>query len=437
MLRNVFKPFSEYPITKKFERKGISFAIFGGSVLLFAGLVVFNLLTQGHDNVPSTVMLQTFYGPDEPLRNASSTTTCQSSLLQVSGDYYTRRPSSAHVNSGAGAQLDPGSFKWTINAFNPDEDYTLQGAYNGEELSCNATSLGITYYFSGGTYIYGICVQCTLVKPKTVTYGDTSKIRVLDLCTNYQRIVDNLPSFTDTTQNNIEKQFSDNGIQGVYTSLNFTPDQLPPAMCPSGSCANISVTPDKVDFVNIWFGDDVNYYNLNTSSQSESSTCRNSIYCPKGRYRLDGDPKEYDDLQLLFNLSAHAGTVISVLGSSQLEPSRAFNGNVSMLPGSLPRMYEILFAAGSYMFDEALRDLDGRALASSFVCTVQTWEWKSPWSLLAMLLGNTLSVWSVALTVMIALGSMLDNRPPSATLTSDPKEGTYHLLLKERQNSDI
>lgn len=82
-------------------------------------------------------MLQTFYGPDEPLQNASSTTTCQSSLLQVSGDYYTRKPSSAHVNSGPGAQLDPGSFKWTINAFNPDEDYALQGAYNGEELSCN------------------------------------------------------------------------------------------------------------------------------------------------------------------------------------------------------------------------------------------------------------------------------------------------------------
>ncbi len=209
--------------------------------------------------------------------------------------------------------------------------------------------------------------------------------------------------------NNLYITCSDNGIQNVYTKLNFTSDQLPPAMCPSGSCANITVTPDKVDFVNIWFAGDIHYYNLNTTSSQQQSdaTCQNSIYCPKGRYRLDGNPTEYDDLQLLFNLSARAGTVISVLGSSQLEPSRAFNGNVSMLPGSLPRMYEILFAAGGYMFDEALRDLDGRALASSFVCTVQTWEWKSPWSLLAVLLGNTLSVWSAALTVMIAVGFLL------------------------------
>ena len=179
------------------------------------------------DHFYRTVVLQTFYSPETPLKNGSATTSCESSLLDVSASYFTRMPSTVHNTSGPDAEIDPGSFKWTINAFNPTGKLdAVQAAYNGEKLNCSVsdlapgkvqfakylpcrllvqawpfisrvipttTGLSSDFVFTfrcAYLSLWRICAKCKLVDRQNVTYGGAAHITVLDVCTNYARNVD-------------------------------------------------------------------------------------------------------------------------------------------------------------------------------------------------------------------------------------------------------
>ncbi|KIY63012.1 hypothetical protein CYLTODRAFT_494237 [Cylindrobasidium torrendii FP15055 ss-10] len=424
----VLLPFSGYPVIMPFKKRAMGPIIFVFSISTLIGIAIFNLLTQGHELTSSTVVLQKFYGDRSPLKNESSTTTCQSSLLDVTSSYYTRS------DTGSNQRISPGAFKWTINAFDPDDALdTVQGAYSGERLSCFAGSMGLTYYFVGNTYLYGVCAKCELMDRQAATYGGASGIKIFDICSNYNRHFDNWPGFTKSVQNRIDGLMGE--LSTKYEDLAFAPGELPSEAYedPSPSIMNRTIEPSMIEFINIWIGD-VNYFNKTRRDGSSPPPCHNSEYCSNGTYnvvktngQLD-EKHEYDDLSMLFNLTGSltddgrtpSGVSLPVSGVGSLQPEKAFDGDVSRLPGVLPDLFDNLFALVGYLFDAALHDLDDRALATSFICTEQTSKWKPALSLLAVVLGNSLSVFSVALTVMIAIAAFIDGRlrpsPPQIPL---------------------
>lgn len=60
------------------------------------------------------------------------------------------------------------------------------------------------------------------------------------------------------------------------------------------------------------------------------------------------------------------------------------------------------------MMDLAGKDVNNRSIATNYLCTVTSRKWKKPWSLLAMIIGNTIGVITGIFTVMIFVRSTLD-----------------------------
>ncbi|KIY69801.1 hypothetical protein CYLTODRAFT_452303 [Cylindrobasidium torrendii FP15055 ss-10] len=418
-----FSPFSEYQPTKPFSRRWIGTSILTCSIIALFGLAMFNVYTQGHELITSTIVSQTFYSENNPLRNGTSTTSCQSSLLDVSSSYYTRTSTSRQNGTSV---VNPGSFKWTVNAFNPDGKLdTVQAAYNGEEMSCNVTSFGLTHHFAGNYFMFGVCAKCRMLDHKDETYGGSAKIDVLDMCSHFNQQLDDWPSYaTDSLISQISQR--DTNIGTFYDQLNFQPGALPDSVFPWGSnhtSEDTTVTPALIEYVNIWLAG-FNYYSTSESFSlldGEYGEC-GLRYCPQNEYRLDNETSSeqgHTDLSQLLKTNT-SGSVLPVLGIGNLQPSLANGGDVSQLPGVLPQMYNEIFSVAAYMLDAALVDLTHRSIATSFICTVQTEESKKGWMMISVVVGSTLAVFGAIRTALITLGAFIDEELISRNAARDP-----------------
>ncbi|KIY62760.1 hypothetical protein CYLTODRAFT_458724 [Cylindrobasidium torrendii FP15055 ss-10] len=415
----VTAPYFAVPQTKPYAKRAIGWTILIGSNLCLVGLALFNIFTQGHEDVTSTIVSQTYYSEKNPLKKDTSTTSCVSSLLDVSTSYYTRLPTLQGNNSGPNALVEPGSFKWTINTFGKSDKETVRASYNGEALNCNATNIGLTHHFTGNTFNFGLCAQCSLVDRQESTFGDDSRIDVFGLCSQYSRELDDWPAFTETTITGIGTRLS-MGVQRLYPEITFNVSDLPKDAYPfyyaysAPANRNLTITPERIDYINTWLG---------------------GLLYSNGSYTLSGntnDTERRTDLSLLFNLTENfvCGSVLPVLGIGNVQPPMAYNGDLSRLPEPLPTMYTEVLGASKWVLDKALEDLNGRALATSFTCTVKKNEWKAFWTIVAIVVGNTLGVFGAILTAMLAVGSIVDER---IKVRNEKEGGPAALLLPLRQ----
>jgi hypothetical protein len=75
---------------------------------------------------------------------------------------------------------------------------------------------------------------------------------------------------------------------------------------------------------------------------------------------------------------------------------------VSYRPRSV-RRHTCLTPSSPHAQDFAVDDLDGRAIGSSFLCTESEQQWKSAWSLIALVLGNNASLFGAWLVISVSV----------------------------------
>ncbi|KAH8914793.1 hypothetical protein BT69DRAFT_1342276 [Atractiella rhizophila] len=253
--------------------------------------------------------------------------------------------------------------------------------YKGDPLSCNITSIGITYYYGQQSFVYGVCANCSVSGTPLVelpTNGQTSSLldqtkkdddeeMVIGLCTNFDQSFSNLPSWTKAGQ-----QLVQNSIYGFSPFL------------------------ARYQFAN------------NTFNQ-----------CRFGPYGGAGVSAHAFSVSLVFL----CGEVLAISGIGGLA---IHNYNTAALPpqpepDTIGELRNKSIGICSFVMEQALGDLHNRSLVSSYLCTVKSKEWKNFWTILAVVLGNNAALFGVFLYSAQYIAERIDlARHGPATITVDP-----------------
>ncbi|KAA1117296.1 hypothetical protein PGT21_002723 [Puccinia graminis f. sp. tritici] len=183
----VFSSFGQYPLTKEFSNQKITPILTISCGLVYAGLLAFNILTQGHGETSESLLLSY---PENKIDENGTGTSCGPASLRLGDDVYTVEPESrGKVYTGF--------------------------LYDGDPMSCNVTSASFTYQFQDTNYKYSLCGLCFL---------PTYEFRV-KLCTTFDLSTTNLPNFAKDLQQSLQSRLGN--MDSAYRNLSFEPHTLP------------------------------------------------------------------------------------------------------------------------------------------------------------------------------------------------------------------
>ncbi|EIN14003.1 hypothetical protein PUNSTDRAFT_48864 [Punctularia strigosozonata HHB-11173 SS5] len=198
-------PISYYPVTRPWRRKKLTISILATlSIVVYAALTTWNVLTQGREPSYTTVLRTTMPSQHD------TKTKCQVRTLQV-GDMIYASPSGAFAWSITG--VDSGAMQGS--------DFDVGVNYAGAAMQANVTSLGMFYYWSIQSFKYGVCANATV--PQLSGKGNnghsvakatdgTVLTTVITMCAHFDLDSSDVPAWATAAQTPIQNAFYDLAI---------------------------------------------------------------------------------------------------------------------------------------------------------------------------------------------------------------------------------
>jgi len=373
-------PIGSYNVSQPFRRRSIVVCLALLSLIAYAGLTAWNVLTQGKVNTYTSIVSTEYLSTDN--------TSCSPALVEVGSLLYTR---------------PTGTFNWIIQGIDngvPDQFATaLQ--YTGAGMTANITSFGLTYSFAQQSFKYGICANATFnspVKHNGALNIDQSQTMVISLCTDFDLSTANLPPWTAAGQQTIQNSVF--GISQYFQMLSLPngtfPSQLfPPYGQPSTSppITDTTITPDKVIDVSMWMN---GFIYLPSTSGNTS----HDVVLPGSDTVLN--------LTQAFQQTSSSGNgpsgfllALTGIGGLLLEETTGE-------PPVITYMRSYMIASGNTMMDLASTDLNNRTLGASYLCTIKGSQWKPILTLISVILGNNAGLFAGILAGLVAVATLFD-----------------------------
>ncbi|WAR60340.1 hypothetical protein PtB15_9B279 [Puccinia triticina] len=440
-LNGVFGLFSEYPLTRTFKDPRIPMTVTICSVLVLAGLVTFNVLTQGSVSQTESVLRGHWY-----IKN--NTLSCQPATMVMGNSYFTNtRPThledNGEIDKEEGEQR--GSFSWSLQSVvrGPEgRDTGETGFYYQESpLRCNITGISLTYEFQVQSFSYSMRAMCVTPSVEKNTADnficletrfsivDRAYIPILHfrmnkpgpLSTNwlYKLIrfcwLTRVPRFTEEVQNILQAQIF--GISKFYPQLNFSANTLPGTAFPPYKDLNNSLAEEDVgnrDILqwSVWL-DGFNY----TLAEHYHDFNHSYLYMqpePQGKFYISGKeakPTSFDQGTLDLLNGGKSGLQIAAVGIGGIRPIPpiATLTAVQLLPAPMPLYLNLTESILAIMMDMAGKDLDRRVLGAGYLCTITRSPWKKAIPMLAMIIGSCSGMFGASLTIMLFVARRYDS----------------------------
>jgi len=354
------------------------------SLIVYAVLTVWNVFTQGKVDTYTSVVYQEFL--------SSSNISCSPAVLDVGTLLYTS---------------PTGMFNWIVQAVDNGVvgEFATALQYTGSSVTANITSFGLTYAFAQQTYKYGVCANATFNEPlqhsKSLNIAQPNTI-VITLCADFDLSTANLPPWTISGQQKIQDRVF--GLSQFFQRLSlpngtFPSDSFPPygLNVTSPPITDTSITPAKVLDTSMWMG------GFKYLPSKDGGTDHDIIR---------GDSDNVLNITQAFQETYDAGATgfllaLAGIGGLML---KATTGE----PAVVTDMREYILSTGNTMMNLASVDLNGRALGTSYLCTLTGSQWKPILSLIAVVLGNNAGMFAGILACLAFVAQLYDERPYKA-----------------------
>ncbi|POW23043.1 hypothetical protein PSHT_00525 [Puccinia striiformis] len=417
----LFSSFGQYPITKEFSNQRITPIRKFDLGLVYAGLLAFNILTQGHGETSESLLLSY---PENSIDESGTGTSCGPASLRLSDDIYTVETGNAENDpEGLGVAQSPGSFQWTIGDISRSSDAARGKVYtgflyDGDPMSCNVTSASFTYQFLDTNYKYSLCGLCFI---------PTYKFRV-KLCTTFDLSTTNLPNFAKDLQLSLQNRLGN--IDSAYGSLTFEPHTLPLSGFPPYYSSdqpdvygNRTFTSNDFTQLTIWIGD-INFVPSPNNKPVQNND--HSDGTPQGNIFVHRDNKPSDFLSAFKTTgdASASGFQFSVLGIGGVRPLGAQLNLGSNVPAPLSDLFHNSLSTLGWMMNAASADLNGRSIGTTYLCTKTRRKWKPFITLASVAIGSSSGVFGACLAAMIFLARKYDERNPDNDVEAghDPED---------------
>ncbi|KAH9458788.1 hypothetical protein Pst134EA_018944 [Puccinia striiformis f. sp. tritici] len=417
----LFSSFGQYPITKEFSNQRITPILMISCGLVYAGLLAFNILTQGHGETSESLLLSY---PENSIDESGTGTSCGPASLRLSDDIYTVETGNAENDpEGLGVAQSPGSFQWTIGDISRSSDAARGKVYtgflyDGDPMSCNVTSASFTYQFLDTNYKYSLCGLCFI---------PTYKFRV-KLCTTFDLSTTNLPNFAKDLQLSLQNRLGN--IDSAYGSLTFEPHTLPLSGFPPYYSSdqpdvygNRTFTSNDFTQLTIWIGD-INFVPSPNNKPVQNND--HSDGTPQGNIFVHRDNKPSDFLSAFKTTgdASASGFQFSVLGIGGVRPLGAQLNLGSNVPAPLSDLFHNSLSTLGWMMNAASADLNGRSIGTTYLCTKTRRKWKPFITLASVAIGSSSGVFGACLAAMIFLARKYDERNPDNDVEAghDPED---------------
>ncbi|MBW0485458.1 hypothetical protein O181_025173 [Austropuccinia psidii MF-1] len=403
------------------------------SILSLLGLIVFNTLTQGWDPQTESVLKGHWYPKNDTLN-------CQPAVMAVGNTFFTNRVSNSSISSQMKDDEDPrGSFPWSIQGVLHGSEGRDAGEtgfqYQETPLKCNITYITLSYDFRLQGFSYSMAAMCSTQSVKV-----ESEDNYVILSTHFEIANNNLPKFTQKVQNSMQQQIY--GISKYYPQLNFSRNSLngssfPPYSLVNNTLANESVLNRDILQWAVWL-DGFNYTLAENYQEFNYSKLKEQPE-PQGKMFLapnDTQPTDFAEATLkLLARNPSCGLQINAEGIGGIRPIplNASSSEVSELPAPLPLYINLTQSILATMMDMAGKDVSGRVLGVSYLCTSTSSHMKKPWRMLALLFGSCSGAFGVAWTFMIFISRSYDTYLTARKTESlQNSQRPFHLTEKKQ-----
>ncbi|EPQ54905.1 hypothetical protein GLOTRDRAFT_121845 [Gloeophyllum trabeum ATCC 11539] len=380
-------PITAYPVSREFRRR---------STVGFLAVAA-NILTQGQNKTYTSVLLTRYVN--------NSTVSCTARSINIGDSLYSH---------GSGV------FKWGVTGIKtPSGDGTGFG-YNGALLQANATMVSMLYSFAGQSYNYEVCANVSVPTLGAISVSNSTKgsktvsrePTIISMCSTFDPTRDYQSTSGKATQNLIQNKAF--GIAAYLQDLNFANGSFPNVLFPpygmSGATppSDTSITPAKTYDLSMWLD---GFLYLPDNSTFDSNV--NNGFGRTHSIALADQPDHIIDIQTLFEETMPqnvSGLVLNLngIGGVRLQTAKLNSALGFTEPSTITQMRNYTLNTLNLILDLASNDLQNREVMSSYLCTVTSMEWKTPLSMIAMLLGNNAALFGFILGLLVAGAQMFE-----------------------------
>ncbi|EIN14699.1 hypothetical protein PUNSTDRAFT_110729 [Punctularia strigosozonata HHB-11173 SS5] len=395
-------PISSYPVTRTWRRPRHTITLLGiSSLLVYGGLTIWNILTQGKEAVFKTVLL-------DAIPTNKPSIQCQVRNLQVGDIFYTS---------------PTGVFAWSVTGVDSGDSagFDVGANYAGAKLQANVTRMTMVWLWSMQSFQYDVCANATVPQIDGIdkngnpilnkdANGQTNQT-VISMCSHFDLASAVPPTWAAERQANISDSFYD--LSAYFQTLNFPNNTFPicsfPPYCKQSANfaapEDTTITPANAYDLTIWM--DVLSYtpettgSIYTDSNGISLGDEHGVFVPGNSTKttlVDAFEETY------VNGTGTSGINMGVTGIGALhlltQAQNAANGFNE--PTTITKLRSASLGVLNIIADYAVKDLNDRVIGSSYLCTESDEHWKSIWSLIALVLGNNSSLFGVWLAFSVS-----------------------------------
>ncbi|KZT22844.1 hypothetical protein NEOLEDRAFT_622343 [Neolentinus lepideus HHB14362 ss-1] len=395
-----FLPFSSYPVSRDFKHRTTVAFLTVAAILVYTSLTIWNILTQGQNKTYTSVLLTTYVN--------NATVACTARSINV-GDTLFSYGSSV--------------FKWSVTDIEtPGGDGTGFG-YSGALLQTNATFVSLLYSFAGQSYTYEVCTNASVPSLGAVSVSNSTKKAVsadarptiVSLCSTFDPTRDVQSNWSKSGQGIISDKIY--GIAAYLQDLNFANGTFPQVLFPpygqssATPPSDTSISPAIAYDLSMWL-DEFSYLPINATFDS---TVNGGFGATHPIILSDHSDQTTIDIQTLFEETAPnnvSGLMLDVngIGGVRLQTAKTNAALGFAEPDAITLMRNYTLSTLNLILDLASSDLQNRALMSSYLCTVTSKEWKSPLSMISMLLGNNAALFGFIVGLLVAGAQLVEER---------------------------
>ncbi|TFK48848.1 hypothetical protein OE88DRAFT_513969 [Heliocybe sulcata] len=397
-----FLPFSSYPVQRDFRHRTTVAFLGVAAILVYSGLTIWNVLTQGQNKTFTSVLLTNYVN--------NATVACTARSINVGDALFS---------------YDSSVFKWSVTDIETSGSDGTGFGYSGALLQANATFVSLLYSFGGQSYTYEVCANASVPTLNAVSINSSgssgqvknyidSRSTTVSLCSTFDPTRDVAPNWSKTGQGYIQNKIY--GIAAYLQDLKFDNGTFPQVLFPpygqTGATppSDTSITPTTVYDLSMWL-DGFAYLPINATFDSEADGGFGATH----PIVLAGQSDPSVPIEDLFEQTTPknvSGLVLNVngIGGVRLQTADANSALGFAEPTTITQMRSYTLRTLNLILDLASSDLQNRALMSSYLCTVTSKEWKAPLSMISMLLGNNAALFGFILGLLVASAQMFEQR---------------------------
>ncbi|WAQ89255.1 hypothetical protein PtA15_10A679 [Puccinia triticina] len=438
----------EYPLMKTYRDRRIPSTILIASILLFTGLIIFNLITQGKSDQSRTFISLNFIDERTRLHSKNTSGTkfsCDTSKVRLGDNIFMVHQNDQDKISEEDAfeapesQNSPGVFQWTVYEINiADQNNVTEFRYSGQTLNCTIVFVKTIYQFFHHNYIYSTCGKCT--------YDDerTNKQIKITLCSSYDHSNAVMPAVSRGSQINLRDRVF-HVLERLYPMLSINSSDLPlPAYPPDYNLSQEDlyrknmIRRQDVSQLHIWLGGVV--FSPRGNLKYEPTLTSQTIESPQGSVFLENmsDPGSYfEAFKQTDEKDPGSGFQISVIGVGEVRPFGLHEYNHASLPPIISQMFNYSYSISGLMMNLAADDLNSKVIGAHYLCNATRKEWQPFVKVFSTTMGSTMGVFGICFSIMLVVARRIDNFVNTHQESNRHSDSSENSTLHVEEGKDI